>query len=132
MANRVARGLFRLWLVLSVLWCCVLIAMTWKQFVYFVPIAPGKPALQETSNICSQASTATACADLLKVAGKNPYAAWDLKWDDKGWNFPDDTTMRLGSIEWEYVPLLAIFGVPAFMLAIGATLGWAFSGFRNR
>ncbi|MGB8629288.1 MAG: hypothetical protein WCD69_07855 [Xanthobacteraceae bacterium] len=125
MAIRVARGLFRLWLVFAILWCCVLIAMTWKQFVYFVPTAPSKPNLQETSNICARAGTATACADLLKAAGRNPFDAWDLKWDDKGWTFPDDTTVRLGGVTWERVP------IPALMLVIGATLGWAFSGFRG-
>jgi hypothetical protein len=68
-----------LWLVFAVLWIAIAVATTWKQFVYFQPTAPGKPDFLDTTEICAQSTTAEACANLLKAAGKNPFNAWDLK-----------------------------------------------------
>jgi hypothetical protein len=39
MAIRIARGLFRLWIVLSVLWIGCVGAITWGQYVYYEPIS---------------------------------------------------------------------------------------------
>jgi hypothetical protein len=46
MALRVARGLFRLWLVLSVLWIGGLGIVTWQHFPVDLSVTPGKPSAE--------------------------------------------------------------------------------------
>jgi hypothetical protein len=61
MALRVARGLFRLWLVLSVLWVALLGVRLWNEWP--------EPYLLE----CQGVGTISECMDKLEKAGKNPF-----------------------------------------------------------
>ena len=75
MAIRIMRGLFRLWIVLSVLWIGCVGAITWGQYVYYEPLfkASGDhSSLTSTFVICEKAKTDKECFDLLTAAGKNP------------------------------------------------------------
>jgi hypothetical protein len=105
MVLRVARGLFRLWLVLSVLWIGGVGIATWWTFPEDNPIV---------RDICAKANDAEQCAGLLRAAGKNPFEAFD----------PEErrTAIQFASIE-AFVP-------PVFVLALGSALVWAFRGFR--
>jgi len=127
MALRVARGLFRLWLVLSVLWIGAVGIVTWRTFPvddWFVPdpIVPGS-----TADICSTAKNAEQCSDLLRAGGKNPIAAYDLNlnWDRHGLSWIDKE--RREAIQFASIVALV---PPAFVLALGSALVWAFKGFR--
>jgi hypothetical protein len=87
MAWRIARGLFRLWLVLSVLWVAGVGIYAWWSFPMEVPpwaaSVPGAESL---------------------LAEDRRSAIWDAS-------------------------LLAVLP-PAFVLALGSALVWAFRGFR--
>jgi hypothetical protein len=125
MALRVARGLFRLWLVLSVLWIGGVGVVTWRTFPvddWFVPdpIVPGS-----TADICSTAKNAEQCSDLLRAAGKNPFDAYDLNWDGHGSSWIDKE--RREAIQFASIVALV---PPTSMLALGSALVWAFRGFR--
>jgi hypothetical protein len=124
MALRVARGLFRLWLVLSVLWIGGVAAVTWGTFPVDdwsqFPIVPGS-----TADICSTAKDAEQCSDLLRTAGKNPFDAYDLNWDRHGPSWIGKE--RRKAIQFAIVVALV---PPAFVLALGSALIWAFRGFR--
>jgi hypothetical protein len=136
MALRVARGLFRLWIVASVLWISGVAATTsWRRLVYYQPVIVGEQPLgrlQSTTEICSTAKEAKQCSDMLTAAGKNPFDAYDLKWSDSGWNFPDNAEMVVAGLAWENIAArvgLALIP-PAFALVIGSALVWAVRGFR--
>jgi hypothetical protein len=95
MALRVVRGLFRLWLVLSVLWIGGVGVMTWPAF------DPAKLAATKNS----------------------PYTG----------GFDPDAYLegRPQPIRWSAAEAaLLSFAPPAFMLALGSALVWAFRGFR--
>src|SRR5215472_18831951 len=82
MAIRIARGLFRLWIVLSVLWIGCVGAITWGQYVSFEPwfkASGDHSSLTSTSVICEKAKTDKERFNLLRAAGKNPFDAYDLK-----------------------------------------------------
>ena len=87
---RVARGLFRLWLVLSVLWIGGVGVVTWRTFP----------------------------SDEVGVA-------WSIVLD------PEAPDWALGSAEKavRFATFLALIP-PAFVLALGSALVWAFRGFR--
>ena len=103
MALRVARGLFRLWLVLSVLWISGVGVVTWREFPEepwglndpMVEEAPSKPRSDEFN--------------------PNEYLAF---------KFAEERRSAI----W-HASLLA-FLPPAFVLALGSALVWAFRGFR--
>jgi hypothetical protein len=106
MAIRIARWLFRLWIVLSVLWIACVGAITWGQYVYFEP-------LFKASVICEKAKTDKECFNLLAAAGKNPFDAYDLNWSDTGWSLPGDADVKFGGIAWEQLPVALALVPPA-------------------
>jgi hypothetical protein len=97
MALRVARGLFRLWLVLSVLWIGGVGVVTW----WTLPEA--RPSMDEIYDA---------------VPGKTP----SLEEISEQRKARRRTAIQFASIE-ALVP-------PAFVLALGSALVWAFRGFR--
>jgi hypothetical protein len=109
MAIRIARGLFRLWVVGSIFWIAAVGVLTWRQFVFFEPVAVDNPSLQSTADICSNATTSDQCYKLLEAAGKNPFYAFLLNWTDKGWSFPDNTAMEPKGIAWERLPVALLW-----------------------
>ena len=136
MPLRVARGLFRLWIVVAALWIVGVGATTnWDLYLYYQPTLaneepPGR--LQSPAHICSAAKTSQECSALLQAAGKFPYDANDLKWSDKGWEFADNTIMVPTGIAWErFWPRAGLaFIPPVGVLVIGSAFGWAVRGFR--
>ena len=70
MALRIGRGLFRLWLLLSVLWIGGVTVETWRIFPADIEVSPTRPAE------CT-GKTNDECADILKRLGKNPFDAFD-------------------------------------------------------
>jgi hypothetical protein len=102
MALRVARGLFRLWLVLSVLWIAGVGIMTWQTFPSgpkWVPVeAPpwAEPAERQEFNPDKYLTS--------KLIEERHSAIW-------------------------HASLLAL-PPPTFVLALGLALAWAFRGFR--
>src|SRR5215469_5228795 len=128
MAIRIARGLFRLWIVLSVLWIGCVGAITWGQYVYY----EDHSSLSSTFVICEKAKTNKECFNLLAAAGRNPFDAYDLKWGDTGWSLPGDVDVKFGGIAWEQLPVALALVPPAFVLVIGSAFVWAFRGFRSR
>lgn len=125
---RVARGLFRLWIVVSALWIVgVGATANWGRLFAYQPTLtaeqpPGK--LQSTAHICTKAKTPEECSATLEAAGKNPFDAYDLKWTDQGWDFADDTVMVPAGIVWERVwPVIRLaFIPPVVVLVIGSAL----------
>lgn len=106
MALRVARGLFRLWLVLSVLWIGGVGVVTWRDFPEdwraAIPIAERPPPTPPPT----------------PPGEFNPDEWLDAK-----------LTEERHSAIW-HASLLA-FLPPAFVLALGSALLWAIRGFRQ-
>lgn len=133
----IARGLFRLWIVASVVWVCTVGVITnWEGgLLSYRPTLTGEQPprrLQSTTDTCWAAKKPEECSAMLTAAGKNPFDAYDLKWTDTGWEFPDNTVMVPAGIVWERVwPRAALTFIPAVLvLVLGAALGWAVKGFR--
>jgi hypothetical protein len=107
MALRVARGLFRLWLVLSVLWVVGVGVVTWHTF-------PWLPEWATLPSICdlpaSERSEEWDCSWLARVKAQ-------LVMDK------EQRAALLSAILLALVP-------PAFALALGSALMWALRGFR--
>jgi hypothetical protein len=108
MALRVARGLFRLWLILSVLWVGGVAFMAWQLFADIDKFETLATRCDEPGNPFDKK---LACSDPLaaKAAASNTAAE------------------ERRSTIW-HTSLLA-FLPPAFVLALGSALVWAFSGF---
>jgi hypothetical protein len=103
MVLRVARGLFRLWLVLSVLWIGGVGIMTWRTFAAL-----------------SQSDRSWLRAEILKNCPEGPEVApWDTT--------PPWLTEPCKDIR--FAPVLALVP-PVFVLALGSALVWALIGFR--
>src|ERR1700720_3811923 len=104
MALRIKRGLFRLWIALSVLWICgVAVTTDWGRLT--------------NSGECAKCQSQEQCFDALKAAGKNPFGAYDPQ-DIAGW---DEVEVRAG---FALIP-------PVFLLALGAASVWVVRGFRQ-
>jgi hypothetical protein len=103
MALRVARGLFRLWLVLSVLWIGGVGIVTW----YSLPPAYENPKSWGAVAVEKENTTEFNPDEYLafKAAEERHSAIW-------------------------HASLLAVLP-PAFVLALGSAFVWAFRGFRN-
>jgi hypothetical protein len=107
MALRFARGLFRLWLVLSVLWIGGVGVVTWRTF----PVIPEWGVLP---SIC-------------EIPANERSQDWDCSWFARvKAQLVMDKEQRAAV---QSVILLALVP-PAFMLASGSALVWAFRGFR--
>jgi hypothetical protein len=101
MVLRVARGLFRLWLVLSVLWIGGVGVVTWQTFPLEDPVRASFPYLCELNKDCS--------------------------WLDRVKHQLDMDKEQRAAIQ---SAILLALAPPAFMLALGSALVWAFRGFR--
>jgi hypothetical protein len=104
MAVRVARGLFRLWLVLSVLWIGAVGVVTWRTFPVYEFILPSeapdyKPPKPDKFDVNDFDKWLQA-----RVAAQRREALW---------------TAALESL-----------APPVFILALGSALIWAFRDFR--
>jgi hypothetical protein len=116
MALRVARGLFRLWLVLSVLWIGGVGVVTWKNFPEeYVP-----PAERQERN----PPPAGYVIDPPSSPRSDEFEPFD---PDKYLAFVAAEERR--EAIW-FASLLA-FLPPAFVLALGSALVWAIRGFRQ-
>jgi hypothetical protein len=102
MALRVARGLFRLWLVLSVLWIGGVGYVTWRTFVY--------PEIV----ICEEVEAPAEGSCLPRSLVRELQPEWD---EDQRAAF-------------QFALVLALVP-PAFVLALGSALIWAIRGFRR-
>jgi hypothetical protein len=100
-ALRVARGLFRLWLVLSVLWIGGVALATWRDPIY-----------NEVA-VCEE------------VEAPPPGSCLPRSWVLKLQPFTDKTRREVV----QFALVLALIP-PVFVLALGSALAWAFRGFR--
>src|SRR5215510_14410551 len=101
MALRVARGLFRLWLVLSVLWIGGVGVVTWQTFPKEYVPPSGSRELSDAPKSADEFDPDEYLA--FKVAENRRSAIW-------------------------FGGVLALVP-PAFVLALGSALVWAFRGF---
>jgi hypothetical protein len=113
MALRVARGLFRLWLVLSVLWIGGVAVVTWRslpedEFILPSERGPAAPSTGMFDDLIPKRET---------VRAFDPSKPYTKVREKERWE-----AVRLASV----VALLP----PAFLLALGSALVWAFRGFR--
>jgi len=107
MALRVARGLFRLWLVLSVLWIGGVGVVTWRTF----PVIPEWATLP---SIC-------------EIPANERSEDWDCSWLQRVKAQVVMDKEQRAAIQSAVVLALV---PPAFLLALGSALVWAFRGFR--
>ena len=111
MALRVARGLFRLWLILSVLWIGGVGVVTWQHFPVDLLLTPGRVP---SGTFDPDAYLAQYAPDF---DPSNPSKPVRLIKDKE----------RREAIQFAVV--LALLP-PIFLLAFGSALVWAFRGFR--
>lgn len=117
------------------LWITGVVATTeWGWYLTYQPVVAGEQPpgrLRSTTDTCHTAKKAEECSAMLTAAGKNPFDAYDLKWTDAGWAFPDNADLVQTGISWERVGPRAglAFIPPMLVLVIGSALGWAFRGF---
>jgi hypothetical protein len=113
MALRVARGLFRLWLILSGLWIAGVGVMTWSTFPRSeLPSYCELPANQRAEDFD--------CSWLAQVKRD-----WSVTLNPKvpSWAVgPEREAIRFA--------ILLVLIPPAFVLALGSALVWALRGFR--
>ena len=112
MALRIARGLFRLWLVLSVLWIGGVGVVTWRTFpVSELPSYCDLPANERSEDVdCSWLGRVKSYLEHLDP--RIPY-----------WAFGPER-------EATWFAILLALAPPAFVLALGKALVWALRGFR--
>jgi hypothetical protein len=123
MALKIARGLFRLWLVASVLWVVAVGAVTWSRLPTLIPVdydpfvnagAPGRGLSDEEVGLARPKEFSyEEAAGLPPAPGRGASPAIYR---------PPTAWMRNG----------ALMGIlpPALVLLVGSALGWAFRGFR--
>jgi hypothetical protein len=129
MAIRLARGLFRLWFVFSLVWIAVVGLLTWRDFLQLPSSLPEGSEAAAAVEICSEAKSDTQCADLLKAAGKNPFGAFFLEWKEGNLISAHGNRIGPASIQWNQVPLVLSLSPPIVVLLVGSMLVWAFKGF---
>ena len=105
MALRVARGLFRLWLILSVLWIGGVGYVTWQT----VPSADSSAVGMEAERLDTEMKTQN-----IEIA---PWEKYKRAHE---------------ALVYEHLWYASVFAIapPAFVLALGSALVWAFRGFR--
>lgn len=109
---RVRRGFFRLWVVASVIWSSTVIFTLYGEVI---------SQYQQAKEIeLRQSEQKKSVSPTLKDGTVNPFAQYTWVTEPR-WT-PDP--YRIGGFM-----LLAAFGVPAVVFAIGAAIGWAFRGF---
>jgi hypothetical protein len=135
MALRVARGLFRLWLVLSVLWIGGVGGVTWWTWsLPAVPYVNGQIKISpRDGKQYRYDARANKWSPVPEPSADREVAPWDTPPPSAGEFDPDKYwALKLAearrSAIW-HANLLA-FLPPAFVLALGSALVWAFRGFR--
>ena len=108
MALRIARGLFRLWLVLSVLWIGGVGVVTWRTF-------PVLPVPEWYTPPC-------------ELPANERSDDWDCSWLAR---VKDQLTMDKEQRAALQSAILLALVPPAFVLALGSALVWASKGFRE-
>jgi hypothetical protein len=127
MALRVARGLFRLWLVVSVLWMGGVGVATWGTFPEdYVPPSDRRGANSKTPPEFDPSKPYVVLPDAPK--GVSPSQAPQAPEFDPDEYLAFKAGEERRSAIW-HASLLA-FLPPAFLLALGSALVWAFKGFR--
>jgi hypothetical protein len=127
MALRVARGLFRLWLVLSVLWVGGVATMTWWTWPVDICVTPpGGPHACDENDVIGVGPN----FDPPTKETNPPPSGFVIdkpQFDpSKPYRLPHDE-QRHAAIR--FAGLLA-FAPPVLVLALGSALVWAFRGFR--
>jgi hypothetical protein len=112
MARRIARGLFRLWVVGSVMWICTVGTVTWWTW----PSDFDPDAYLSTKSVPDWARDPSPT----NVAPKKP----DDELPDAPWVKPAKPPTIQTAAEIALIP-------PILVLALGVGLGWAFKGFRD-
>jgi hypothetical protein len=133
MGVRVSRGLFRLWVVVSLVWIVSVTFLKWPQLA---DIGPGEVRmhadLQSAIAICAKAKTQKECSDLLAAAGKDKFDAVLLDRGANGWSIsgfdPVEYNQFKRRIAFQSGGILAL-APPALIFLIGSALVWAFRGF---
>ena len=122
MALRFARGLFRLWLILSVLWIGGVGVVTWLS----LPSAPFRLQRSEARPSQCEGVNNFECAAILKQLGRctGPSQSEWCRLDDEDVGLVDHPKRA-----WRTVAAIALLP-PALVLVIGSALVWAFRGFR--
>jgi hypothetical protein len=132
MSLRVGRGLFRLWLVLSLFWVFSIVWLTWQTFVQ-PPYPPRENIeLMRIVKVCSKLKSDQDCSRSLEAAGGNPFEVYvhTLKWEEGRLAYIDGyRVLDSFSIQWAQVPMLYLFLPPIAFLLVGSMLYWAFRGF---
>jgi hypothetical protein len=108
LALRVARGLFRLWLILSVLWIGGVGVVTWWTF----PVPP---------------EWYTPPPSICELPANERSEDWDCSWLARVKDKLDMDNEQRAALQ---SAILVALVPPAFVLALGSALGWAFRGFR--
>jgi hypothetical protein len=134
---RIGRGLFRLWLVLSVFWIAAVGTVTWQNWPVDERISPSQPPQASAPRMreCPSSTpdhpmvvdpVSGKCRPLMfdeipdEATGSNnalPDAPWVIKERAQR-----AAALKLG-VELALVP-------PVLVLVIGSALGWALKGFR--
>src|SRR5262245_45464080 len=120
---RVARGLFRLWIVISVLWIVGVAAFTWSNWPP-ASLTDQEVGLNTRPTECDGKNN-DECMAILTRLGKNPFDAFDLPAPQPGQE-PLYVAKRRDMLSFAAMTALA---PPLVLLALGGALGWAFSGF---
>jgi hypothetical protein len=123
MALRLARGLFRLWLVLSVLWIGGVATMTWWTLPVDICVTPpGGP------HFCDENDAVGSGPNFDPPTKETSQTPSELPQFDpsKPYRLPHDAE-RHAAIR--FAGILA-FTPPVLILALGSALMWAFRGFR--
>jgi hypothetical protein len=128
MALRVARGLFRLWLILSVLWVAGVAFVGWKEFVgnYDRDLLTKFRVLAPCLGTGRYEEALTGCSNIPDEFRKNIPTERELAAEVAA------SKARAEEHGREIIWLASVFAFlpPAFLLALASALMWAFRGFR--
>lgn len=119
MARQLARGLFRLWLVASIVWVCAVGAVTWSTLPKVLPPfdqLPDQSKLVTDPNLLAQLNDPKLQAPKPPFDPSKPYDVVVTAAERNALLF------RAGQIA--FIP-------PVLLLVVGAALGWAVKGFRG-
>ena len=133
MGVRVARGLFRLWLVFSVLWIAGVGAVTWRTFPVndWTVVGAKRELSDEEMGIGHQPQTRTPDALGRTIPPFDPSKPYVVIPSEKSSAFNADVAFdRERRAAVQFATLLAL-APPFFVLALGSALRWALLGFRT-
>jgi hypothetical protein len=125
MTLRIARGLFRLCIIVSALWIGGVIAVTWWTFPP-AALSEAEVGLNTRPTECDGKSN-DQCMAILTRLGQNPLNAFDPLPPPLG-EEPQYASKRRSAISFAAIAALV---PPLVLLTLGGALGWAFSGFRS-